>query len=305
MTIFLVAALVALFWLLSASADVVVVRMRRIAGAMKTGVPVLGLILGFFTTLPETAVALNAVAEGVPEISYGNLVGGFFAVLGLILGLVLLLNRRIETGDATKGLPLVLGYLLLPVLLGLDGRVGAWDGLLLVGGYVLWAALQVFRKRERAPKEGREKPSGRDFIVMIAGALVVLLVANLILRTTELLLEKIAISPYAIGFVVFALGTNLPELVVSFRAWRRKAAHLSLNHLLGSAVTNGLVIGVVGLMAGIPVETGPVFSFQAAVLAVLLGLVGVFAFTGRRLVAAEGAALVALYLLAALGQVIF
>jgi len=53
---------------------------------------------------------------------------------------------------------------------------------------------------------------------------------------------------------IFALGTSLPELVVSISAAMRRKAEIAVGNILGSNIFNALAItGVTGLITPIPI----------------------------------------------------
>src|SRR3989344_5685496 len=54
------------------------------------------LILGVLTSLTEISVGLNAVLEHRPEIFVGNLIGGSFVIVMLIIPILAILNNGIS-----------------------------------------------------------------------------------------------------------------------------------------------------------------------------------------------------------------
>lgn len=300
MTFLAVAALLALFYALGRSADIVVERLRGLAKRLGIGVGLLGFILGAFTTLPEMAIAVNAVALGMPAVSYGNLIGGIPVILGLVLGLNLVLNRRveIERRDAAI-LSFIAAYLLLPLLLGRDGRLDLFDGAGLIVGYAL-LIVGFFWGNGRLPAITVDVSSvgerRREILVVALGALAVIVTSDLIVRLTEYLLGLYPVVPaFLVGLLLFALGTNLPEISVAISSWRRGVGDLSVHHLFGSAMANVLLLGLLAFLK--PLQTGEGSSYRGLIAAyvILLGTLAVFSWTGRRLTRVEGAALLALY----------
>lgn len=296
--VLIVLGLAVLFYLLGKSADVVIQSMRDIAKKLGMHVFFLGIILGILTTLPEFAVGVNAIANDVSDISVGNLLGGIIVLLGLLLGLGVMLNREVKTdGNAKSLLPIFL-FLLLPIGFGLNGRIGFFEGLALVGGYLLlvWYLYRIKRDGTHHRLRWTDGTRVTKEVLLAAGGLIfVLVLSNAIVRLTLILLERFNLPAFVIGLLVFSIGTNLPELIVTLRSWKNKIKDLSISNLLGSAMANVTLLGIFGLGKTIPVPVDGSFLFVAASFVLLSAMILVFYATGKRLTRLEGFALIAFY----------
>lgn len=288
-----------LFYFLGRAADLVVNNLKVMAGHLGIEVSFLGFILGFFTSFPELAIAVNSSLSGVPTISFGNLIGGIPVLLGLVLGLNIIFARSVSTHGARRPLLGILAVLFLPLLLALDGTLGVYDGAILVILYLaLMIAFYVMGKNGlgfhfRIFFDGK---IAKPIFLMLGGGIAVLLLSNLIIRFTMELLGTFAISGFAIGLLFFAIGTNLPEIIISFRAWRNHNEELSLSNLFGSAVANICILGFVALAVTIPVAVTPSFYVLIVFMALLLAAVLLFYRSGRRFSRTEGVFLLAIYI---------
>jgi cation:H+ antiporter len=294
----LILALLVCFAVLGKAADLLVFHIRRIGERLGVGVFFLGLLLGLFTSFPELALGINAYANNAPALSMGNLLGGIPVLLGLILGTSAVLNRRIKTDDVRGGFAFMLLYLALPVVLGFDGRIGIIDGVVLVLFYFLLVYALYARHRMDHGTFVRFIPRQlvlKDLFLTVAGIVVVLLTSNLIVRLTLQLLTYVHAPEFLVGLLVFALGTNLPEIIVAFRSWRQGAGDLSLNHLLGSAIVNGLLIGMFSFIRPTDVFVGFEYIALAVMFVILLGSAYAFVRSDRMLTRREGVMLVAVY----------
>jgi cation:H+ antiporter len=291
-------ALVVLFVLLGKSADVVIDNIQRIGKKLGVHVFFLGLMLGIMTTLPEFAVGINALINDVTEISVGNLLGGILVLLGLILGLGVVLNQGMKTdGDIKRILPTLL-YLLLPVLFGLNGTIGFVEGLVIVIGYF---AVIGYLYKKTGMRAGRvlQWTDGtritKEIFFAFAGIVGVIMMSNLIVRLTMTLLERFALPAFVVGLLIFSIGTNLPELVVTIRSWKNNIKDLSLSNLLGSSMANVGLLGTLGIIRTLDIPVDGSFIFVAASFVLLLIMLLVFYATGKRLSRLEGFALIAFY----------
>jgi cation:H+ antiporter len=132
------------FFILSHGADLLVGNLRALADRSKVHPVLLGIMLGFLTTIPEFMVGINAARQGVLGISLGNIWGGNIVILALILGLSIVLQRQIKTdGRLLVVLPSFI-FILFSLFLGLKGVLHYYDGLLLVVFYLIIVYLDFF-----------------------------------------------------------------------------------------------------------------------------------------------------------------
>jgi len=290
--------LIILFILIGKAADIVIVGVRELATKLGVNLFVAGMVLGVFTSLPEITIGVNALIANIPAIPFGNLTGGILVLFGPILGLSLILNRHVATDGAWSSILPITLYLMLPLLYGIDGKISALDGGILIFGYLVVLYYTYRSHRHSAPRvHKREYNVSAELITIIVGMIGVFVCANAIVHYTQLLLEAYRIPAFLIGLIVFSIGTNLPELTVTIRSWRHHIRDLSLSNLIGSALTNGLTVGAFALMA--PITTISDYSYLAlfAGTVILLGALTLFYKTNKAFSRAEGVVLIALYLL--------
>lgn len=295
-TLGLIIALIILFYLLGKSADLVILNVRRLGEALGVKIFAFGIILGFLTSLPELSVGVNSLLLNIRSLSLGNLLGGILVIFGLVLGVSAILNRNIETGaKAGSFLPIVI-FIMAPLLLGLDGALSRIDGVAIIIGYalVLWYLLA------RGPREKFERHdsirgiAGKTLFILI-GVVAVLVISHFIIQVTLLLTEGLGISPFVIGIVLFAIGTNLPEIIIAIRSWKRNVEELSLSNLVGSAIANPAIVGIFAVIKPMTAEVGPSYYLLLIFTLVLLAVLNRFYETDKKLTRAEGIMLVVFY----------
>lgn len=299
--------LLVLFYLLGRSADLAILNIRKISEELNIKIFFLGLILGFFTSLPELTIGINSIVSNIQEITLGNLLGGIMVLFSLILSISIILNRKISTdGKIFTFLPILL-YLFLPLFLGLDGRIGIIDGIILIVVYLLTIYSLYLKHRNSIPIKLeiiKESKILKSIFVMIIGLLLVVVLSNLIVRLTVILLGNFAIPAFLLGLILFSLGTNLPEIIVTVRSWKRHAKELSVSNLIGSAMANVLLIGIFSSIKNIPVDLNLSYYllilFTAALFVVLL----IFHKTGRQFTRQEGFILLGVYALFLISQTV-
>lgn len=292
--------LAGLFLLLGFSADLTVKNIKKIASFLELRVFIFGVILGIITTLPELSVGINAAINRVTVLSVGNVFGGIVVILGLITGLNLVLNRKIATKGVLESLFPSAGVMLAAFLLGIDGRYGVGDGLVII---FLYLFLLVYLYKANHHNHGKrtivlEKGKfAQALFLSLVGIILVILFSNWIVEVTVDLLSRANLSKIIIGAVIFSLGTNLPEIIIAITSWKRKSPELSLSHLISSAFTNVAILGFLAVMTPIEFSRGVAFYLLGAFLFLILGAFTYFCFSQKKLDKREGYFLLAIYFL--------
>ena len=131
-----------------------------------------------------------------------------------------------------------------------------------------------------------------EITLIIAGIALVLMGANWFTDGASGLARRLKVSELVIGLTVVALGTSLPEFMVSFLSVLQGSADMSVGNIIGSNVFNILVItGGSALRKPLVVERSMLvrdFPICAAASALLCG----FAFTNGLIARWEGLLLV-------------
>lgn len=300
--------LLILFYLLGKAADLVVGQVREIAKKLGIKIFFLGLLLGVFTTLPELTIGVNALINNVQEISLGNLLGGIMVLFGFILGVSLILNRKIKTDGQIKNFLPVLIYLFAPMLFGLDGKIGFIDGIILTLSYFLLLYYLYLLHKNSNPLHLELARNGRvlkNLFFVLFGLIVVVTLSNLIIRCTTILLTNFKIPGFLVGLILFSIGTNLPEIIVTIKSWLKNIKELSISNLIGSAMANILIIGIFSSIKIFSIEINLDYYILMFFLALILFCLLIFYKSKNELSRNEGIVLLLIYLLFLAGQIGF
>lgn len=295
-----VLGLIIFFYLLSRAADFVVGNSSKIAEEFSLPLPLIGLLLGILTTLPELSLGISSLEHGVPAMSAGNLLGGIFVILSLILGLNIISSREVETdGNWHSLIPLAV-YLLLPAGLSLDGSFQYFDAIIMIVGYLVWLAASYFRQGHGLQINLisiNKKHLAKQVFFVIAGGLAILIFSDVIVNLSLFILEAFEIYPFLVGIVVFSIGTNLPEISIALTSAKKKAGNLSFSHLSGSAAANVLCLGLIGLSGKMSVGAGQGPASWAYGIILLLLLLFLFHSydSGKKFSRTEGWVLIVFY----------
>jgi cation:H+ antiporter len=120
-----------------------------------------------------------------------------------------------------------------------------------------------------------------SWMLLIAGLVVLVIGAEMLVRGASRLALRFGISPLVIGLTVVAFGTSAPELAVSVRSGLGGQADLALGNVVGSNIFNALaVLGLSALIAPLTVQQQLV-RFEVPLVLGLSVLVLVMALDGR------------------------
>ena len=259
------------------------------------------IIVGFSTSAPEFAVSVGAAIQNNSDISLGNIIGSCIANLFLVLGLSAIIRPiKIKKGILKREAPIMLGA---TVILLLASLLGLLDEYHLIGGSVFIILFAVFvlffigcAKKERDDKKKfNSEKTMRNIFFIILGIIGVIVGAWLLIESSVTIATMLNISPLIIALSIVAIGTSLPELVVSSMAAYRDKSDIAVGNVLGSNVFNILLIlGVAALF--IPLNANTIVSLNHLVilLAVTL-LIFPILYTGRLISRKEGVFMLIIY----------
>jgi cation:H+ antiporter len=301
-----IAFIALLFYALGKSADLVIVNIKLLGERTGTKIFFLGLILGFLTSLPELSIGINSVIKKVENLSLGNLFGGIIILFSLILGGNLIVNRKINPDGKLQSLLPILIFVGLPFFFVLDGLLSRNEGLILIFLYFFMLYNFYLTSREQVSEKTKIEIVEilKKSLLVILGLVLLVLISNLIVELTIPLLEKYGLSTFFVGLVIFSLGTNMPEITVMIRSWFKHISDLSFSNILGSAMANVLIAGMVAFLKPVTVRINISYYFLFGITILLLGLIHYFYENDFALTRREGVILAAIYALFLLAQII-
>jgi cation:H+ antiporter len=293
-------------------ADVLVRGASRLASAFGISPLVIGLtVVAFGTSAPELAVSVRASLTGVSDIALGNVVGSNIFNILLILGLSALITPLVVARQIVRlELTLLIGCSLLLFVMGLDGRIGPGEGVLLVLGIIMYTIfvvrLSVRESAEVRATEGQEleaHPPGKgqwliSSVQVFAGLALLIFGADWLVDSAVAIAKDFGLSELIIGLTIVAAGTSLPEVATSIIAGIRGERDIAVGNVVGSCLFNILaILGISSILAadGITVAPAAIRFDIPVMIAVSMACVPVF-FTGYCIDRWEGALFLGYYL---------
>lgn len=243
-------------------------------------------ILGILTSIPETAVSINAVLDHNPEVFVGSLLGGTVVMFLFVIPILALLGKGVKLSHDldSNNLRLLLAVIALPGLMIIDQRVTNLEGFLLVASYV---GIFYFIQRKHGIFEKASEDalaikaySFTDMVKVAGGIGIVYISSQYIVSQTMIYAQLLNIHAFYLSLLVLAVGTNLPELSLAIRAVTSGKKDIAFADYLGSAAANTLLFGVFTLINDGEVLT--VNSFVITFLFIVLGLVLFYFFSQSR-----------------------
>jgi len=212
------------------------------------------LILGFATTIPEMMVSYQSVIDRVPQLAIGNLLGGSILLLSLVMGGSALILKRVilDHGMTRRDIGLSTLVVALPAIALWDGALSRFEGLFLVCVYFLHIVFinheQNFVSSVEQNAKNVKRPIHAAFIG-IGGLIGLAFSSRYIVFISENLATSFGISPFVVGLFLVTFGTNLPEITLAAQAVIHKKRDIAFGDVLGSAVMNTPILGMIGLIA--------------------------------------------------------
>lgn len=209
-------------------------------------------IVGIGTSTPEMVVSFLSSIQGKADMAIGNIVGSNIFNTAMILGVTAVISPLIITrSNLKKDIPLNIGVTVLLILLGLNftifgkgtDQLSRLDGIILLGIFV-WYLWSSFRSDSASDEESPIRQySIVASVLMIAGGLGALIFGGrLFVNSATEIARLFGVSDKFIAITVMAAGTSMPELATCVVAALKGRGQLALGNVLGSNISNILLI---------------------------------------------------------------
>ncbi|MCM2325277.1 MAG: hypothetical protein NDI94_02350, partial [Candidatus Woesearchaeota archaeon] len=255
----------------------------------------------------------TSALKGIPEFSVGNVIGSNIVDFTFAAGLTAVLARsiKIDNNLVKKDLLYMLGLALLPVFLLFDHHLFGFmfpsmiEGLSRIDGIILLCAFffylfNLIKQESKFPKT-YEKTSKKEatvqIIILLFSLAMLLLSANFVIDTAQLLSIDLKIPPLVLGLFLIAIGTSLPEIMFETRAAMTGHQSMAIGDLMGSVIANStLIIGISALI--LPIKINSLVYITSMLFMVFTAFIFfAFAKSEGKLTWKEGITLIMLYVL--------
>ncbi len=261
--------------------------LKGIAGFLKLREFVVAFfVMAFAATLPNFFVGITSAIHKIPQLSFGDIVGGNLIDLTVTMGLAVLIANGLPVKSKlvqTSALFTIV-IAILPMFLILDGVLGREDGVVLIlffFFYVFW----LFSKKERFSDvcdENGNHPIVKSFFDFfknigraILGAFLLLIASQGIVWSASFFAENLNIPIILVGIFIVSVGNCLPEIIFSIASAKEKHSWLLLGNLMGSIIIpTSLTLGIVAIIH--PIEIANQMTLTIARLFLLTAALSFF-----------------------------
>ncbi len=270
-------------------------------------------LMAFATSLPNLFVGVISALNKIPELSFGDVVGGNIFDLSILVGLTALISRDgllAESRTVQGSSIFTISIAVLPLFLIFDGSLSRGDGVLLIFSffcYIFW----LFSKKDRFSKtydhfhEALDsKRFLKDILIMTGGIILLMLGGEGVVKSASFFSQTFGLSLGLIGVLIVGVGNCLPETFFTIQAARKGQDWMILGNLMGSVVIVAtLVLGIVALIC--PIEISDFSPFAVARFFLIISAVFFLFFvrTNRKITKKEALFLIGLYILFVLAEI--
>jgi len=273
-------------------------------------------VMAIAGSLPNLFVGINSALHGIPQLSFGDIVGGNMVDLTLAVALAILIGgRSLPARSSLVQTSTVFTVIIavLPLVLIFDGVLSEGDGLILISAFFIYL-FWLFSKKDRFQRtynsynsDGNHKGFKGLFknIKRVSFALILLLVASEgIVRSAGAFSEALGVSLPLVGILIIGLGNALPEVYFAIISAKKKNTFMILGNLMGSVIIcSTLVLGIVVLIAPIQINDFSPFAIARAFLIISALFFFIAVKSDKRITRIEGLLLLLLYILFILVEV--
>ena len=297
--------------LLIGGAEYLVRGAARLASAAGVSSLVVGLtVVAFGTSSPELAVSVVSAFKGQADLAMGNVVGSNIFNVLFILGLSALIIPLVVAQQLVRfDVPLMIGVSFLLLLLGLDGKIGRFDGILLFGGVLAYTVFLIRQSRKESSAEVKaeyEEEFGnakdgpgwlKNISLVIVGLVGLVIGSKWLVDSAVSIAHAFGVSELIIGLTIVAAGTSMPEVATSVVAALRGERDIAVGNVVGSNIFN--ILSVIGLSSivspsGVAVSPAALRFDIPVMIAVAVACLPVF-FAGYRITRLNGAVFLFFY----------
>jgi len=264
-------------------------------------------VMAFAASLPNLFVGLSSVFHKIPQLSFGDIVGGNLVDLTIVVALAALVAKGLPAESRMVQTSSIFTILIaiLPLLLILDGKLGRGDGILLILVFFLYI-FWLFSKKERFAKvyDGETESIAKEFKIffkslgkIIFGIILLLLAAEGIVRSAAFFAQSLNLPLALIGILIVGLGNALPETYFAVISAKKGETWMILGNLMGSVIVPAtLVLGIVALICPIEIIDFSPFAIARFFLIISALFFLFFVRTGRKITRKEALFLLLIYI---------
>lgn len=252
------------------------------------------IIVGIGTSLPELASSIASVLKGNSEIVIGNVVGSNITNIFLVMGVGAFVGKKfkLEFDILKSDIPFLLSSAILLSLMVLDHNYSFAEALisiilLITYVYTSFKNGTISEEIHEIEESEEHKLTIFTWVMLFIAPALIAFGATWTVNSVIEISQIIGIGTEIIALSAVALGTSLPEVLVTIQAARKGNPEMAVGNVIGSNIFNTLaVMGVSGLFGKLDIPDEivsfhiPMFLGATVIMIVIVSDKKVFRFEG-------------------------
>jgi len=215
------------------------------------------IIVGIGTSLPELASSVAAVAKGNSEIVIGNVVGSNITNIFLVMGLGAFVGKqfKLEFDILRSDVPFLISSAILLSLMIIDRNYTLAEAIISIVLLVLYIYTSfkngaIDEEIHDFEEKHEHKLTVLNWIMLFASPALIALGATWTVNSVIEISKIVGIGTEIIALSAVALGTSLPEAMVTVQAARKGNPEMAVGNVIGSNIFNTLAVMGISAFVG-------------------------------------------------------
>lgn len=230
-------------------------------------------VVAVATSSPDISTSIMGLMAGKQEMMSGIILGGLAIDLAFLNGWFAVLGKRIRLDTAViRGIEfVVLGLMVLPYILMIDGEISRSEGFVLVLSFIIYVLLIWQRESAsgKLKKEVKLKVIWQDAVVFLLALAAMLLAGKYAVFSTINLSHMLNIPVYLLSITVLALAAALPDAISGTIAiLKGKGGEIGFGENIGTTMLE--INFFTGILAIIKPMKFPVMGVLAGLLTLMI-----------------------------------
>ncbi|MCK4883672.1 MAG: calcium/sodium antiporter [Candidatus Diapherotrites archaeon] len=210
-------------------------------------------LVSLVTSFPELTASIFATLNGNTEIVPAIVIGSNITNICLVLGIAVILNKKLKLSYeiTSVDLPILLGSTFLFALAIMDGIFTFAEAIIFIAGAMIYVNYTLSTLKEHKDTEIKKELKGmlkkqklttKDRLYFVISAIIIFVSAQITIYSLIELSQIINIGTELIAITAMALGTSLPELMVTTTAAKKGKSEIAVGNVLGSNIFNTFTV---------------------------------------------------------------
>ncbi len=259
-------------------------------------------VVAIATTFPETTVSLISSFTGAEQVGINTAVGSMVCNFTIVLGLsFLIFPCRVQAGSfIVKTIYFCLSVFVLLVV-GLNGRLGIVEAIVLALMFLAFIIVNCIEaKKIKSPEfiVGSTQSWLKIMVKFFISAFAIGLGAIVLVNNVDNISAMLGIKGGIVGFVIIAIGTNIPELVTTITSVKLSNPEIGIGNIFGASVIDCTMLIACSVFASGNsfISISPVLLLiTAPMLLLITGIIALPIIKNQRTFRWQGVALILLY----------